>query len=444
MNTRKTLTCHYLIWALLVFLPCLSSCVHRTSGTTAEAVPPGQNILRLRGTILHKSSHLQTITLALAGEDKNEKKTIAFDFRTRGMEYVARGREVDIRCRNQARIDKPCKALTIMPAEQDVPEGLATMTSRALKKKIDAHRDITLVDTRPASAYARCHIPGALSLPACGPDVSARLRQLDHDSTLILYCGWQGCSQSLRLARQALSMKDAPFEEIMILEKGLDGWIDEGLTTVAEDSFVLSGKRILLDLRPARKNTVQRIPGSISLPAPLLKERISELPHEAPIIIYGDTLQQSLAALTLLRENGFTRAAMVAGDFHGWKKRHNPVTSGPITTAIRWQHPLRPGEIGAATLRKKMRQRSGIVIDLRSDVERKRQGIIRGSIALPLDRLHSELGRLDRRKTIYCISGARAELAREILIANGFTALYLAEDRLDCDGRNCTIKKGLP
>jgi len=422
---------------------CLAGCVHRTSGTDPDGLAQDNKIITLRGTILHKSSHLQTITLAL-DSGQAEEKTILFDFRTRGMEYVARGREVEITCRNQAKIAKPCKALTIVPTERAYPEGVTAISSREVKKKIDAHRDITLVDTRPASAYARCHLPGALSLPACTGDASILLRQLDHDTNLILYCGWQDCSHSLRLARLALAEKEMPFDTISIINKGLDGWIDEGLVTVAEDSFILSGKCILLDLRPARKNTVQRIPGAVSLPLALLEERIRELPPEAPIVVYGDSLQQSLAGLRLLRENGFSRAAMVAGDIHGWKKRHNPVTSGPITTVIHWQRPLRPGEIAATTLKKKMEQGSGLVVDLRSDAERRRQGSIRGSIALPLDRLYKEMNRLDRGKTIYCLSGARAELAMEILTANGFTARYLAAGGLDCDGTRCTIRDTAP
>ena len=432
---------HLFLSLFLALLVALSGCVHRQTDKTPGAQGSGSHLLVVQGTILHKSSRLQTITLAPMDGDKEDSTIISFDFRTRGMEYVGRGKKVKITCKKLTKGNKPCKALTIVPMAAALPEGVTGMTARELKKKIDAHRDITLVDTRPASDYARCHIPGAFSLPACGQDAATRLRQLDHDTTLVLYCGWKGCSQSLRLARLALAEKTTPFDNITILQKGLDGWIDEGLVTVAEDRFVLSGKLVLLDLRPARKNTVQRIPGAVSLPLPLLEKRINELPHAAPIVLYGDSLEQSMKGLRLLRENGFTRAAMVAGDFHGWKKRHNPVTSGPIITEIRWQQPLRPGEIAAPMLKKQMQQRAGILLDVRSDTERRRQGSLKGSIAIPLARLYQKMDTLNRKKTIYCVCGAQAELAREILNDNGFTARYLSADGLVCDGKTCNIRE---
>jgi len=428
---------HLFFLAMLAILLFLSGCVHKQ---TAQQQPAKPGIITLQGTILHKSSRLQTIVLA-SGHDKNAAEhTISFDFRTRGMEHVARGRQVIITCKPLKNKELFCKALTIVPADDDYPENIAPIAALALKKKIDAHRDLTLIDTRPVAAFQACHIPGALSLAACGPNPGAGLRQLDHGTTLVLYCGWPGCSHSMAMAKRALADRDNPFEEIRILEKGLDGWIDADLITVASDRFILAGNLVLIDLRPARKNTVQRIPGSVSIPLTMLAQRIPDIPGDAPVVVYGDSLQESLTALKLLRKNGFPRAAMVAGDLHGWKKRHNPVTSGPVTTAILWQRPLRPGEISAATLTKKLQQRAGIVLDLRTDQERQRMGTVRGSIALPLNQLYKELDSLDKSKDIYCLSGPRGALASEILNAKGFRAWYLASSALHCQSGVCEIR----
>jgi len=429
-----------LCWSLLVLFLFIAGCVHKQPAAGPDSTDSGPRIETLHGTILHKSSRLKTIILSPANGKDTEKKKVSFDYRTRGMEYVARGREVTITCKILNKKEQACKALTIVPADGGYPDGIEPISSRDLKKKIDAHRDITLIDTRPATAYQGCHIPGALSLPACGSGISARLEQLDHDTTLVLYCGWAGCSQSLALAGKALADKNNPFEDILILEKGLDGWIDEDLVTVAEDSFILSGQAVLIDLRPARKDTVQRIPGSISVPLARLAERISEIPVDAPVIVYGDTLQESMAGLALLRKKGFERAAMVNGDMRGWKKRRNPVTSGPIVTTIRWQRPLGPGEVSATVFRKKQHRPDSLVLDLRTDQERRLQGIIKGSIALPLAELYRKMDTLDKGKIIYCLSGPRGALAREILSAQGFKAFYLTDSALHCKGATCTVQ----
>jgi len=439
LNTFKNLLIHCQWWALPALALIVAGCVHKPSGqdTTASA----SQVQVLEGTILHKSSRLQTITLLETGNQGHKREqTVFFDFRTRGMEYVARNKKVTITCRKQDRGDKSCKARAIVPADSGLPDGIEPISALDLKKKIDANRDITLVDTRPAAAYQACHIPGAVSVPACAPNARTRLDQLDHDTSLVLYCGWPDCSGSLDLARLAVANKKALFDEVRILEKGLDGWVNSQQITVASDDFVLSGRSLVLDVRPARKNTVQRISGSISLPLSLLAKRMNELPPDAPIVIYSDALQESRAGLDLLRENGYNRAAMVEGDIHGWKKRGNPVTSGPITTTVHWQRPRRHGAVSAAELSKKIGRRDIILLDLRTDAERQRQGIIRGSLALPLASLYKKMDTLDRRKTIYCLSGPRGALAREILDAHGFTALFLPAQSLQCDGSHCTLK----
>ncbi len=429
-----------LCWSMLVLLLFIAGCVHKQSAAGPDTTDSEPGIQTLHGTIQHKSSRLKTIILSPANGKDTEKKKVSFDFRTRGMEYVARGREVTITCKILNKKEQDCKALTIVPADAGYPDGIEPITSRDLKKKTDAHRDITLVDTRPATAYQACHIPGALSLPACGPDISARLEQLDHDTTLVLYCGWAGCSQSLALAGKALAAKNNPFEEIRILEKGLDGWIDEDLITVAEDSFILSGHAVLIDLRPARKDTVQRIPGSISVPLAMLAERIAAIPVGAPVVVYGDTLGESMSGLALLRKKGFERAAMVKEDLRGWKKRHNPITSGPIVTTISWRQPLGPGEVSATLFREKQHRPDSLVLDLRTDQERRLQGMVKGSIALPLAGLYGKMDGLDKGKIIYCLSGPRGALASEILNGKGFKAFYLAANALHCNGTTCEVR----
>lgn len=64
---------------------------------------------------------------------------------------------------------------------------VAAVDAAELKTMRDMGRAITLIDTRPARAYDREHLPGALNLPL-GDDFTARAsRWLPKRGTLVLY-----------------------------------------------------------------------------------------------------------------------------------------------------------------------------------------------------------------------------------------------------------------
>jgi rhodanese-related sulfurtransferase len=62
-----------------------------------------------------------------------------------------------------------------------------------------------------------------------------------------------------------------------------------------------------------------------------------------------------------------------------------------------------------------------VIIDVRSP-EEYREGHVKGSVNIPLDRIESQLKKLDRSKPVItcCRSGARSGMAADIRIRNGF------------------------
>ncbi len=400
-----------------------------------QKTPSSAKIQTYKGTIVAKSNRKQTITLKISGNKPDKEKVIDFDYRTRGIEYSVRGKQVKITCKSGN--NKTCKAVTIEPGETTYASGVRPITIRQLKKMIDAHRDFILIDTRSAAEYSRCHLPSALSIEACGATKSFP-QSIDRDAMLIFYCGWPDCHRSISASKKAAQKG---FSDIHVLQGGLQTWVKEGYPTIASDDFILKRNLVLLDLRPTDKDKVRRIEGSISLPLGQLPGWVEGIPNEAPVVVYGNHLGESLSALKILRSSGFSRAAMVEGNFQGWVQRGNRVVSGPVQTAITWVRPRLQGEVSAsrfiAVERNKIR---GVILDVRTDKELSTLGRLTNSIHIPLSSLERRMDELDKKQIIYCAAGPRAELAGRVLRKRGYKAFFLASD-LQCDGKKCWAKQ---
>jgi rhodanese-related sulfurtransferase len=83
--------------------------------------------------------------------------------------------------------------------------------------------EVVIVDARSRGAYARAHIPGAISFPHREMTAESTA-QLDRTKTYVVYCDGIGCNASTRgsykLAAAGLRVKE--------LLGGLDFWIRDG------------------------------------------------------------------------------------------------------------------------------------------------------------------------------------------------------------------------
>jgi rhodanese-related sulfurtransferase len=84
-------------------------------------------------------------------------------------------------------------------------------------------QDFVLLDVRGRQAYARAHVPGALSMPH--RDITAEtLMAWPHDMLIVVYCAGPHCNGADRAA-----LKIAGFgRPVKIMLGGITGWADEG------------------------------------------------------------------------------------------------------------------------------------------------------------------------------------------------------------------------
>jgi molybdopterin/thiamine biosynthesis adenylyltransferase/rhodanese-related sulfurtransferase len=106
------------------------------------------------------------------------------------------------------------------PAEEDwfaAPEGVPTISVRALKAKMDNKETLTLIDVRETYEYEIARIPGARLIPL--GELEVHLDELPRDGALVLQCHSGGRSEhATRLLRAA------GFDNAMNLEGGIDAW----------------------------------------------------------------------------------------------------------------------------------------------------------------------------------------------------------------------------
>jgi rhodanese-related sulfurtransferase len=90
--------------------------------------------------------------------------------------------------------------------------------------------DFVLLDVRGPKAYARGHVPGAISLPHA--DITAeRMMSWPHATLFVVYCAGPHCNgadrAALRLARLGRPVK--------LMLGGMTGWADEGFPFASVD-----------------------------------------------------------------------------------------------------------------------------------------------------------------------------------------------------------------
>jgi cytochrome c oxidase cbb3-type subunit 3 len=91
-----------------------------------------------------------------------------------------------------------------------------------VKKQLDRHATMVIVDARPPSDYARMHIAGAISVPFY--EVEAYAKQIPKDRYILSYCGCPHAeSGKVRDALRTLG-----FPRTAVIDEGLLAWRDRG------------------------------------------------------------------------------------------------------------------------------------------------------------------------------------------------------------------------
>lgn len=93
----------------------------------------------------------------------------------------------------------------------------------ALARAGDAPPDFVLLDVRGPAAYARAHVPGALSLPH--REITAeRMADWPEGTLFVVYCAGPHCNGADRAALRLAGLG----RPVKVMLGGMIGWADEG------------------------------------------------------------------------------------------------------------------------------------------------------------------------------------------------------------------------
>ncbi len=107
---------------------------------------------------------------------------------------------------------------------------------------------------------------------------------------------------------------------------------DEGLELVDRPTLwrlARDGQVSVLDVRPTAEYDAGHIPGAISIPLEELERRLSDVPHDQPVVAYcrGPYCVLAVQAVELLRRHGFAANRLRDG-FPEWREEGLPVEVG--------------------------------------------------------------------------------------------------------------------
>ncbi len=251
------------------------------------------------------------------------------------------------------------------------------------------------------------------------------------------------CLKSAGLAVQS------GYTNVRVMVAGEPAWVEAGNSTYASFGFVCQGDRILIDLRSITKSEESRISRSISMPLMTLENTIDDIPLKAPVVLYSDNKEETLAALQIFQDKGYKKLSLVEGGYHGWVQMGGKLDEGPVVTEVHWKRRLSEGEISLADFNKVLADPTqAIILDVRTNDEAI-NGKLKQSHHIPLDELSSRLDELlatlgkkpnEQKIYIHCTTGARAEMAYYELKYKDHNAYYLIAE-VTCNGNDCVIEE---
>jgi len=309
-----------------------------------------------------------------------------------------------------------------------------------------------LGDARPAKKFPPSHIPSAVSTFPRDKEAFSKSLPEDKDKLLVFYCGGPTCPFTGQAVEAAM---EAGYTNIKGFQAGLPGWKKSKLAVHTSPSWMtknLDQYHILIDARDPAKSAQLHIKSAVSIPASDLQamtqqfiqhKKVAQLPgvtdKRAPIVVYANshTDKDAILAFKQLRDWGYKNASILYGGLDAWKEKGYPTASGQMATTVNYTKKLAKGAIDPKEFAELENSRhvAGtsdqivVFLDVRSDAEVAKQGMLHDAVHIPLDDLESRISKLTKDKEIitYCENGIRAEMASETLKENGYKVRYLNE-----------------
>lgn len=96
------------------------------------------------------------------------------------------------------------------------------ITAQELKKKLDSHPDMILINVLNQETYVDCHITGSINIPL--QQLLENVSSWDKDKEIVVYCASNMCSASDSAYKL---LKDIGFMQVFKYEGGMREWFKQ-------------------------------------------------------------------------------------------------------------------------------------------------------------------------------------------------------------------------
>ncbi|MEW6349032.1 MAG: rhodanese-like domain-containing protein [Thermodesulfobacteriota bacterium] len=227
------------------------------------------------------------------------------------------------------------------------------------------------------------------------------------------------------------------YKNVKVFHAGTDAWKKAGHPVVSNIANIdamekAEGSYILIDLRAKQEIEKGHIPKAIAAPDGKVESLEKQFPayKRAAIILYNQdgSLQSATQAYKTITGWGYKNASILDGGYAGWTKADKKVATGPAAAEIKYVKKLMPGEMEVAEFKALVAKPSKdmVLVDVRNPAEFSYCALPNAS-GIPLEEIEGKLGELPKDKTLvlYCSTGARSEMAYNILKKAGLKAKYV-------------------
>ncbi|BCO11409.1 Rhodanese domain protein [Citrifermentans bremense] len=197
-----------------------------------------------------------------------------------------------------------------------------------------------------------------------------------------------------------------------------EGWLDKEVSSV------------LVDLRPEKEAKAGHIKGAVNLNPEAVIAALKPFKEQKPPIVIYDSKGEGSAekVATALVKAGFPGPRVLSGGFAAWQGAKLAVEAEAPATKIAYVPKPKAGSISVAEFQAlaKALPENVLIVDVRGGDEVEK-GMIKGARNIPADEVASRLAEIPKEKelVLHCTTGARAEMAYNILKDKGYKARFL-------------------
>jgi glyoxylase-like metal-dependent hydrolase (beta-lactamase superfamily II)/rhodanese-related sulfurtransferase len=188
-----------------------------------------------------------------------------------------------------------------------------------------------VVDTREAPEYAMAYLPGSLNIALGGQYATWAGTMLDPSRPIIVIADPGREEESeVRLGRIGFDRVEGYLTggiEAAEAEPGLLQHTDRMTAVTVAEELDSKTPPLILDVRAPGERKAKHIEGSLHIPLNHLRERLSEIPRDRPIIVHCAGGYRSSIAASLLRQNGFKDVRDLVGGIAAWEASRLAVVS---------------------------------------------------------------------------------------------------------------------